>query len=373
MMGLQLGERQRATVAAAITLVAALFLAGAVLWMFALLGRFVSFFSGVFLPLAVAGMLALLVRPFYVAVLRGVRHPAVAMLTVFAVILVPLVGLIWLFGAVIAGQVGGLVERVPVWLDRAQVELQQRTPELLKYWRKWELGDRLRTFMSQQGGAVAQSLGSGLLIAGAGVSRTISGLLGWVVLPVYFAFFLSARPSSKPVVDSMLPFLRPALRADLTYLVQEFIGIMVAFFRGQVIIASLQGVLYAIGFVLIGLQFGIVLGLFMGLMNIIPYLGSLLGLALVIPTAYFQDGGGLITVLLAFGVIMVVQGIEGYLLTPRIMGDRTGLHPVAIIFAIFFWGTALGGVLGMILAIPLTAFLVVFWRLLKAKYIKEVL
>ena len=70
-------------------------------------------------------------------------------------------------------------------------------------------------------------------------------------------------------------------------------------------------------------------------------------------------------------VFVVVQMIEGYILTPKIMGDRTGLHPVAIIIAIFFWGSALGGISGMILAIPLTAFLVVFWRLAREKYVHE--
>ena len=70
-------------------------------------------------------------------------------------------------------------------------------------------------------------------------------------------------------------------------------------------------------------------------------------------------------------VFVVVQLIESYGLTPRIMGDRTGLHPMAIIVAVFFWGSALSGILGMILAIPLTAFLVVFWRLAKEKYIEE--
>jgi len=67
-------------------------------------------------------------------------------------------------------------------------------------------------------------------------------------------------------------------------------------------------------------------------------------------------------------VKVVVQAIEAWLLTPRIMGHRTGLHPVVIIVAIFFWGTALGGVLGMVLAVPLTAFFVTTWRLLKRKY-----
>jgi predicted PurR-regulated permease PerM len=63
--------------------------------------------------------------------------------------------------------------------------------------------------------------------------------------------------------------------------------------------------------------------------------------------------------------------IEGYVLTPKIMGDRTGLHPVAIILAVFFWGSALNGIPGMMLAIPLTAFLVVFWRLARERYISE--
>ena len=72
-------------------------------------------------------------------------------------------------------------------------------------------------------------------------------------------------------------------------------------------------------------------------------------------------------------VFAVVPVIEGYVLTPRIMGSRTGLHPMVIIVAIFFWGAALDGILGMILAIPLTAFLVVFWRLAKEKYIGELL
>ncbi len=144
-----------------------------------------------------------------------------------------------------------------------------------------------------------------------------------------------------------------------------------SFFRGQLIIAFLQGVLFAIGFSLVGLKFGFVLGLVLGLLNIIPYLGSMVGLGVTLPLAYFQQGGGWGTLIGVIVVFTLVQLIEGYLLTPKIMGDRTGLHPMAIIVAIFFWGSALSGILGMILAIPLTAFLVVFWRLAKERYIEE--
>ena len=85
----------------------------------------------------------------------------------------------------------------------------------------------------------------------------------------------------------------------------------------------------------------------------------------------FQVGGGADLFLLTAAVFSVVQLIEGYYLTPKIMGDRTGLNPLVIIVAIFFWGSALGGILGMILAIPLTAFLVVLWRLAREEYIGQ--
>ena len=136
------------------------------------------------------------------------------------------------------------------------------------------------------------------------------------------------------------------------------------------VIALIMGALLAIGFTLIDLNFGIILGLGIGFLNIIPYLGSIIGIGTVLPLAYFQsDGGSIQLVLFALAIFTAVQIIEGYLLTPRIMGKSTGLHPLVIIIAIFFWGTALDGILGMILAIPLTAFFVVAWRLLKRKYL----
>jgi len=130
-------------------------------------------------------------------------------------------------------------------------------------------------------------------------------------------------------------------------------------------------VLFAVGFVLVGLPYGSVIGMMLGILNIVPYLGSILGLGTALPLAYLGDGGGMLRLVLVLAVFSAVQVIEGYILTPRIMGNRTGLHPALIIFAVFFWGVALGGILGMMLAIPLTAFAVVFWRLLKKKYITE--
>ena len=196
-------------------------------------------------------------------------------------------------------------------------------------------------------------------------------MLSWAVMPVYLVFFLIGGGVSVNKLDDYLPFLKPDTRKDVIFLVKEFVNILVAFFRGQLLIAFLQGLLFAVGFSLVGLKFGFVLGLLLGLLNIIPYLGSMVGLGITLPLAFFQQGGGWATLVGVIVVFVVVQMIEGYVLTPKIMGDRTGLHPMAIIVAVFFWGSALSGILGMILAIPLTAFLVVFWRLVKDKYIDE--
>jgi predicted PurR-regulated permease PerM len=199
-----------------------------------------------------------------------------------------------------------------------------------------------------------------------------AALIGWFILPVYLGFFLAARVPTRKKAEASLPFLKPETRNSVVFLAAEFVNILVSFFRGQLLIGLLQGILYAIGFTLMGLQYGFVLGLLLGFLNIVPYLGSIIGLAVALPLAFFQTDGGWKLLLLVISVFTVVQLIESYFLTPRIMGKRTGLHPLVIIIAIFFWGSVLGGIVGMILAIPLTAFLVVFWRLLKEKYVKEI-
>ena len=90
--------------------------------------------------------------------------------------------------------------------------------------------------------------------------------------------------------------------------------------------------------------------------------------SIALPLAFFQPGGGWQLLGLVLLVKIIVQCVESWFLTPKIMGHHTGLHPVAIIFAVFFWGTAFGGILGMLLAVPLTAFFVTAWRFAKRTY-----
>jgi predicted PurR-regulated permease PerM len=194
--------------------------------------------------------------------------------------------------------------------------------------------------------------------------------VGLAVMPVYLFFFLLSDVNVPERLHGGLTFLRNPLRDDIVFLVREFVGIVVAFFRGQLLIGLIMGVAYAVGFSAVGLKFGLVIGLAMGLLNIVPYLGTIFGLSIAVPLAFLQpDGGGVGMFGLVAAVFCAVQAFEGWFLTPRIMGRQTGLHPVAIIFSVLFWGTALGGIFGMMLAVPLSAFFVTVWRLLKHKYL----
>ncbi|MEO1368919.1 MAG: AI-2E family transporter, partial [Acidobacteriota bacterium] len=293
---------------------------------------------------------------------------------VFLSAIVPLLAFFGFFGSLVVEQVTDLVEKTPAWWQQTSAQLSERWPAVQRFLQENPYGVQVQKALEENSGSVMEavrSLGLRVFDAGAGVLKAVVALLGWLVAPVYFAFFLMAEPREFEDLEDALPFLKAETRRDVVYLVSEFVNIIVAFFRGQLIIAFLQGLLFAVGFSLAGLKYGFVIGLALGFLNIVPYLGNIIGLGAAIPLALFQPDGGVVRLAAVMVVFAVVQSIEGYVLTPRIMGERTGLHPMVIIVAIFFWGSALSGITGMILAIPLTAFLVVFWRLAREKYVRE--
>ncbi len=381
----RLGKRQQTTVASAITVLATVVILcalGALIWLFAI---FLRTFSNVFLPLAVAAVVALVLEPYYrwwLANLNGGRlerwrlSAVLALAAVFLSIILPVAGVGWFFGDLLVDQVSEMVTKLPTWKENVESWVEERWPQVLEFWEKHGLQERAESALEGKESALVSTLravGLKSLQAGKGVFSAIGGLLNWVLVPIYVSFILlgDLGQQRKAWSHAALPFLKSETREDIAYLLQEFVEIVVAFFRGQLLIAFLQGVLFAIGFSIVGLSYGWILGLVLGFLNIIPYLGSIVGLGVALPIAFFQEGGGIVTVAAVLIVFMVVQMIEGYLLTPRIMGNQTGLHPMAIMVAIFFWGTALHGIMGMLLAIPLTAFFVVFWRLAREKYISE--
>lgn len=374
---LKFSPRQKATITAAITLAAALGIIATVVVTLLGLSRFVAAFQQVLMPPVLALFLALLLQPvfdLFMKVSRGSR--IIAVLLLFLAAIIPLGLLIWLGVVYAVDQLPKLVSDLSELLPKIWEGGQNLLGNLQGILEGLGLDSRLDEVMNNPSQLVSNSLdnlSATITSSAQGIAASITDILAWLVTPVYLVFFLLAAPFDIRMLHKFLPFLKKRTRKDVVYLADQFISILLTFFRGQIIIALLQGILFGLGFALVGLPYGAVIGFVLGLLNIIPYLGSLIGMAVAIPMALFSAEGGIVLGLLVLLVFAIVQAIESYLLTPRIMGDRTGLHPALIIFSVFFWGTALGGVFGMMLAIPLTAFIVVFWRLLKRKYIQELI
>jgi predicted PurR-regulated permease PerM len=335
--------------------------------------RFIATFSGVIWPLAVAGILALLLRPVVALFERQfkVKRP-LAVVLLYIVFLVLVTGLLLTFLPALISQLLEFVAYLPTLWQKTTAWGEVHFPEWLAAVRPYLDNPTVKTALdglAQQARDFLGHLAPTLKSAGAGIFGIFGLVASLAVIPVYLFFFLLSNNDPTRGLSAHLPFLKEEHRDDVVFLVREFLGILVAFFRGQLLIGLIMGLLLAAGFSVAGLKFGLAIGLLTGLLNIVPYLGSILGLSVALPLAYLQpDGGGLALALICVAVFSAVQLIEGWLLTPRIMGRQTGLHPVAIIVAVFFWGQALGGILGMMLAVPLTAFFVTAWRFVRRKY-----
>jgi predicted PurR-regulated permease PerM len=364
---------QRRTVGFALTLLAVFGVAAMLVAGFIALGRLLGFFSGVIWPIAVAGVFALILRPVVDAVERRMEvRRLFAVVLLYGAFLLLVAGILVLVVPPLVDQTIDFIaylptlwtnvsdyvqQHYPQWVNMAHRQLEQRgVPNVTEM-----IANETKSFVSHAVPSVRAAFG--------GVLDVVEFLTHVAIVPVYLFFFLLARGGSAPDLGRHLTFLRPSVRDDISFLTAEFVAIVETFFRGQLLIGCCMGVLYAAGFTLVGLKFGLFIGLAVGLLNIVPYFGTILGLATALPLAFFQQDGGWRLVGLVLLVKLIVQAIESWVLTPRIMGQRTGLHPAAIIFAIFFWGTAFGGVLGMLLAVPLTAFFVTAWRWAKRRYL----
>lgn len=340
-----------------------------------MIGAFVAEFSGVIWPIATAGILALILRPVvnvFARNLRGRRLAAVILL--YGLVVLVAAGLILAVAPAVISQIVDFFAYLPTLWQKTLAWAESHFPDWLAVARRYLENPSVKAVadsLTQQFQDVIGHLAPTLKSAGAGLFGFFGLVASVAIVPVYLFFFLlSDETDPTRRLETNLPFLRPHHRDDVLFLIREFLSILVAFFRGQLVIGLIMGVLLAFGFSLAGLRFGLALGLIIGLLNIVPYLGSILGLSIALPLAMLQpDGGGIGLVAIVLGIFVAVQLIEGWILTPRIMGSQTGLHPVAIIFAVFFWGKALGGILGMLLAVPLTAFFVTAWRLMRRKYL----
>ena len=238
--------------------------------------------------------------------------------------------------------------------------LERRTGlELLAWLDPERLFQLVRTHWEEAGGAAATMLGY--------LSRSGFALLGWianiVLLPVLTFFFLR----DWDLFVGRLASLVPRDHAEtVSRLALESSAVLGAFLRGQLLVMLVLGVLYGIGLSLVGLNLGILIGIVAGVLTFVPYLGpaTVIVLGGIAALVQYGDWQHLLGVLAVFSVGQV---IESYWLTPKLVGDRIGLHPVAVIFAVLAGGQ-LFGFLGMLLALPVAAIANVLLRYAHQRY-----
>ncbi len=372
-------------------------------------GRIVDILSPVLWPLAIGGVLAYLLDPVVDFLERRSLPRPRAILLVFGV---ALLALIIFFSSIVpqlVNETRQLVARVPAYTGRLQQRLEHwanHPPALLKKLLQKENTNTASPELSNAANADLAALvstnapevrgsttNSPAVTAGALDRRTLETATGWlakvlpqvgvwifgqvsrvaswfgvlaglVLIPVYTFYFLLEKKAISSRWSDYLPLSDSRLKTELVFVLSSMNNYLIAFFRGQVLVAICDGILYGIGFLIVGLPYALLIGVTAVFLTMIPFLGAIVTCvgALIIALVQFGDWLHPLLVLIVFGC---VQALEGLVISPKIMGNRVGLHPVTIIIALMVGTTLLGGLLGGILAIPVTAAL----RVIMFRYI----
>lgn len=185
-----------------------------------------------------------------------------------------------------------------------------------------------------------------------------------ILMPIIAFYFLLDWERMLASFHRLIP--RPYEQSTMV-IVQECHSVLGAFVKGQFLVMFLLGVVYASGLQLIGLEVGLIIGMVAGLASIIPYLGFAVGIIAAIIASLFQFGMDWMQLVLVIVVFMIGQAVEGYILQPFLLGDKIGLSPVAVVFAVLA-GAQLAGFLGMLIALPMAAVIVVLLKHLRHYY-----
>jgi predicted PurR-regulated permease PerM len=314
-------------------------------------------------PFAVAGMFAYLFDPLVGRLqrLRLSREAAVTLVFVALVLLLVLVLLLLI--PMLQRQIRAFIQHLPQWIEwlqntavpwlRVQLGADVEVPDMS------QLAALLQEHWKEAGGIVAAAL--------ARVSRSGFALVNWtvhvIIVPVAFFYLLRDWHVMIARIHELLP---RSIEPTVTRLARESDDTLSAFVRGQVSVMLVLGVLYGIALWAIGLDIGPLIGMIAGLISFVPYLGGILGVLMGVVAALveYHDWLHVILVLVVFAIGHV---IEGYVLVPRLVGGKIGLHPLAVIFAILAGGE-LFGFLGVLLALPIASVIMVVLRYAHERY-----
>lgn len=315
-------------------------------------GWLVYLLAPILTPFAISGLLAYLGDPLADRLESWKLNRTGAVVLVFSLMLLILSIVLLIVIPLVENQISYFVERMPVYvdwlkdvavprvqawlgLDPTSIDLNAITRLLREHWEK-------------AGGFAAVVVGY-ITSSGAALVAMVANL---VLIPVVTFYLLRDWDALVARIRQLLPL---HLEASLVKLARESDSMLSAFIRGQLLVMLGLGIIYSLGLWLAGIDFAFLIGMGAGVLSFVPYLGSILGVlgAVIAALVQYHDLLHIVLVLVVFGV---GQAVEGMALTPWLVGDKIGLHPVAIIFAIMAGGQ-LFGFLGILLALPVAAVL----------------
>ena len=355
-------DTQKKIVANGLTLLAASF----VLAFVGLIGwgvmKFLGIVSAAIIPVVIGLFLSLLFKPYYGWWLKIVRNPTAAVALTLLSVLVPLGFLVYFFGAFVFDQATMFIAKAPDLFARVQNWISVEHPRIASFINFADLP--YNEWLSQ--------LSNKTIAVGSGALSYVMRVVSFLVALVFFVYFLM-RPTMKGR-DYVRPlaFFKPETRDFIAVQIDAFLDILTSFFQRQVVICLIDGFFYALCFWLVGLPYGFIVGFLLGVFNLVPFLGTVLFLPIALCLAAFSSDTSVALVVVVVIVWGLGQLLDGYVLTPKIQGDKTGLGYGGVIFSFFFWGAVFQSFLGLLLAIPLSAFCVVLWRAVKDRYIRPI-
>ena len=321
---------------------------------------FVWLLGGTLMPFLVGMGIAYFLDPLVdkLEALRLPRAIATAFISIGAVLIIVLALLTLL--PELQRQIVNLITALPDYFAIAQTLLNENLPSLAKESPLLERGIAQITARLESSG---DDLIGVILSSAFGI---IDILIFMVITPVVAFYMLLDWDNMVAKIDSWLPRDH---RADIRGLALEMDRVLAGFVRGQLSVCAILGGFYAVTLALVGLQFGLVVGLVAGLLSFIPYVGATIGGVLAIGLALFQFWGEPQWIIAVAAIFVIGQTAEGNILTPKLVGGSVGLHPVWLMFSLSAFG-ALAGFTGLLLAVPMAACIGVVSRFAIGRYLQ---
>lgn len=315
--------------------------------------------QGIVIPFLVAFLLAYLVHPLVDQFEKWHVPRVLSVLLIFLFLL----GIFGLVLAIIlpdlAREIQELLIRFPQMLQNGIALVHKHLPKLFALL-KIDYLKLEKEFLEEKYPAYVGKVFIQILKAIVGMGTWLGQLLNLILIPVLTFYFLL---DYHRVRETLLGFVPKKYKALASFYLWRSNRIVGGYIRGQLIVCILVGIFTWLGLFLFSIPYSILIGIVTGILNVIPYLGLYVSLGLALLSSFFTPAPH-ISALKILLVFAIVQGVEAYIVSPKIIGDRVGLHPVAVIFAIFIFSHFLG-LWGLLIAVPCAAlikFLLDEWK-----------